>query len=268
MDEEKKTPLNTENEKNYNKELESSANEEKKNIEEISKIEVFTAKIKNNKPIIMLSIICVVFIICFIILAVNRSNLKSGYDTLKADYGSLQSRYSDLSSEYDKIDHMKKYKDIPKELLDETLTKYQEQLEKKEAEEKKKAEEEAKRQKEEEEAKRKREQEKEAKQYETGITYDQLARDPDKYTGNKVKFSGKVIQVMEDGSGEVQLRVAVNDNYDTVLYCMYPDSIVSSRILKDDQITIYGMSLGTITYKSTMGGNITIPAVDVEKIKS
>ena len=105
----------------------------------------------------------------------------------------------------------------------------------------------------------------EAKGYETGITYDQLARTPDDYEGSKVKFTGKVLQVIE-GDDSVQLRLAVNSNYDNVLFLEYDKSIVSSRILEDDIITIYGVSVGTITYESTMGGNITIPAVLVKKI--
>lgn len=105
----------------------------------------------------------------------------------------------------------------------------------------------------------------EARGYETGITYDQLARTPDDFKGQKVKFYGKVIQVME-GDGSVQIRLAVDDNYDTILYGEYLASIVSSRILEDDYITIYGSSVGTITYQSTMGGNITIPGVYIDKI--
>lgn len=105
----------------------------------------------------------------------------------------------------------------------------------------------------------------EAKGYETGITYDQLARTPDDYKNQKVKFYGKVLQVIE-GNTFVQIRLAVNDDYDTVILGQYDKSIVSSRILEDDHITIYGSSIGTTTYKSTMGGNITIPAVLVEKI--
>ena len=105
----------------------------------------------------------------------------------------------------------------------------------------------------------------EAKGYETGITYDQLARTPDDFKGQKVKFYGKVIQVMEDTTS-IQIRLSVDDNYDTVLYCEYDPSIVPSRVLEDDCITIYGTSAGTISYQSTMGGNITIPGVLVDKI--
>lgn len=105
-----------------------------------------------------------------------------------------------------------------------------------------------------------------AKGYETGITYDQLARTPDDFIGQKVKFSGKVLQVME-GDDETQIRLAVDSNYDTVLYCGYSPSIVSSRILEDDIITVYGASLGLYSYTSALGGKITIPAVYVDKIE-
>ena len=73
----------------------------------------------------------------------------------------------------------------------------------------------------------------EAKGYETGITYDQLARTSDDYKDKKVKFSGKVVQVIE-GDGSVQIRLAVNDDYDTILLGEYNTSIVSSRALEDD----------------------------------
>ena len=115
----------------------------------------------------------------------------------------------------------------------------------------------------EEEARKKAEEEK--KGYNTGITYNQLARTPDDYKGQKVKFKGKVVQVIE-GDDEIQIRLATKDGYDIVLYCAYDPSIVTSRVLEDDKITIYGTSLGLISYQSTMGGQITIPAVWVDKI--
>ena len=101
--------------------------------------------------------------------------------------------------------------------------------------------------------------------YETGITYEQLARTPDQFKGKKAKFNGKVLQVME-GDGETQLRIAVNDNYDSVLYVAYKSNIVPSRVLEDDNVTVSGESLGLITYKSTMGGEISIPAMEVKVI--
>ena len=52
--------------------------------------------------------------------------------------------------------------------------------------------------------------------YNTGITYNQLARTPDEYKGKKVKFYGRVAQVME--GEEIHLRIAVSGNYNNVIY--------------------------------------------------
>ena len=113
--------------------------------------------------------------------------------------------------------------------------------------------------------------EEERKGYETGITYDQLARTPDEYKNKKVKFYGKVVQVIE-GNGETKLRIATKSNsyggyYDDVVLVYYNSSLTSSRVLEDDMITIYGISQGLYSYESTMGGNITVPLIAVKEIK-
>lgn len=107
--------------------------------------------------------------------------------------------------------------------------------------------------------------EEEAKGYETGITYTQLARTPDDYIGEKVKFKGTVIQVIEDpNSTTLELRIAVNNDYDNILYVILDQEILTQRVLDEDKVTICGISAGTITYESTGAGYITIPAVTVD----
>ena len=102
--------------------------------------------------------------------------------------------------------------------------------------------------------------------YNTGITYEQLARTPDDYKGKNITLTGKVIQVVE-GDDETDLRVAVDGNYDNVVMVGYdPDIMNGSRILENDKITFYAESLGTTTYKSTMGGKITVPLALAKKI--
>jgi outer membrane murein-binding lipoprotein Lpp len=104
--------------------------------------------------------------------------------------------------------------------------------------------------------------------YETGITYDQLSRTPNSFNGKKVKFTGKVLQAMEGSlTSDPAIRLAVNKNYNTVLYGKYHSDIISSRILEDDIITIYGTSYGLESYQSTLGGTITIPYVFIDKIE-
>lgn len=107
--------------------------------------------------------------------------------------------------------------------------------------------------------------------YETGITYSQLARTPDGYKGKKVKFYGRVIQVIE-GKGETNLRIATKSTsygtyHDDVVLVYYDPEITFSRVLEEDMVIIYGVSKGLHTYQSTMGGNITIPLISVDKIE-
>ncbi|MBS5776384.1 hypothetical protein [Finegoldia magna] len=163
---------------------------------------------------------------------------------LESENESLKTENEELKKKVEEAEPWFKKKEDEKKAEADKIRKEQEAKEKKEAEAR----------------------EKEEKQgYETGITYDQLARTPDKYVGKSVKFSGKVIQVIEAGT-EVQMRLAVNNNYDTILYCAVPKSEMNgSRILENDKITIYGMSNGIITYESTLGGKISIPSVIIDK---
>ncbi|EPN3647546.1 hypothetical protein ACTX12_001224 [Enterococcus faecium] len=102
--------------------------------------------------------------------------------------------------------------------------------------------------------------------YNTGITYDTLTRTPDKHIGNKVTLSGEIVQVIE-GDDASQYRMAVDQDYDKMVLIEVPTDQLSSRILENDLITIYGTSQGTIDYESTIGGTNTVPAITVDKFE-
>lgn len=106
---------------------------------------------------------------------------------------------------------------------------------------------------------------KRAQGYETGITYDQLSRTPDDFKWELVKYSGKVVQVME-GDYAISIRLAINDNSETVIYGYYQSDIVSKRILEGDHITVYGRFEGIETYESITGKPISIPKISIDKI--
>ena len=101
------------------------------------------------------------------------------------------------------------------------------------------------------------------------ISYDSLARTPGDYKGERVKFSGKVVQVCSEASSFLYYstyRVATSGNYDNIVY-IYVDNYGSGeRILEDDRITFYGEFDGLYTYTTVMGSSITIPSVKVEYI--
>lgn len=105
-----------------------------------------------------------------------------------------------------------------------------------------------------------------AKNYRTDVSYDSLARDPKTYKGEYLQYTGEVMQVLEDDS-YTDLRIAVNGNYDDVLYVELDNSILhGKRILEDDLVTVKGVSAGIISYKATSGTKISIPGLAATEI--
>lgn len=110
----------------------------------------------------------------------------------------------------------------------------------------------------------------EAQYKESCVTYDYdtIARDPDKYMLTYGKYTGEIIQVLEDGN-ELQMRVNITQErygYSDTIYVLYTLEEGESRLLEDDIITIYGMNMGTVSYQSVLGATITIPCVYAEYI--
>lgn len=102
--------------------------------------------------------------------------------------------------------------------------------------------------------------------YRTDITYDQLAQAPDAYYSEMIAMSGRVIQVMQ-GEGSSQILVAVDDKEGAVIFLGYESNIAESGVLENTLIKFYGTAAGTISYDSTIGETITVPAAFVNMIE-
>ncbi len=194
--------------------------------------------------------------------------------TLETENNELETQNKELQEKVDEASPWFEMKEEERKKEEERLAKEKAEREaaekkaKEEAEAKAKAEKEAKEREEQERlAREKAEAEAKEKQgYETGITYNQLARTPDEYKGQKCKFRGKVLQVQE-GDNIVVMRLAVNGNYDNVLYVVATSKVLNGeRILENDYITVYGTSTGIYTYTSVLGASISIPSMLVTKI--
>lgn len=190
----------------------------------------------------------------------------------------LQPKYNELSRQVEKAKEYLELDENEKALVDAKIVEVNQATEdqlaqekaQKEAEEKakKEAEEEAKRQAEEEERLRKEEEERqkaeaEAHKYETGLTWEQIAREG--RVGELGKFEGKIVQVMS-GSGFTQYRVAINGDYDTIMLIEVLDGISSEVLLEDDYVYFKGMSMGQYTYTTVLGSEMTIPSFIVDEI--
>ena len=100
------------------------------------------------------------------------------------------------------------------------------------------------------------------------IGFDTLARTPDQYKGEKVKFSGRVVQVCSEAQSALYFstyRVSVS-GYSKVVYLKVDNYGSGMRILENDWITFYGEFDGLYTYTSVRGDAITIPEVTAEYV--
>lgn len=88
--------------------------------------------------------------------------------------------------------------------------------------------------------------------------YESVVRDPNGKAGENINIYGTVVQVMED-SGITALRVATTGGYDDIylVYMSTPDV----RIIEDDVVDVYGLSMGLETYQAVLGNSITVPSI-------
>ena len=94
----------------------------------------------------------------------------------------------------------------------------------------------------------------------TKNNYNEIARNPDPYTGKDLTFKAKVIQVVERSGANIY-RVAIDSDTNCMFYIEYDLPSKSSRILEKDIVTIKGEFYGIYTYTTTMGSSVSIPAL-------
>ena len=108
------------------------------------------------------------------------------------------------------------------------------------------------------------------------LSFKDLSRNPDKHKGEKLKYTGQVIQVQEDehwldDNTTVDLRINVTKDE----YGIWKDTIFATvelpkgadRILEDDIITIWGKCAGKYSYTSVLGAEVTLPKIDTRYYK-
>ncbi|KRK40850.1 hypothetical protein [Loigolactobacillus bifermentans] len=97
-----------------------------------------------------------------------------------------------------------------------------------------------------------------AADYQSNVSFDQIARNPNQYKGQKLALTGQIMQV--DESSDL-LMVYINGDSDDIAMVKYDPSILKgSRVLEDDLITFYANFKGTTTYETTNGDSNTVPS--------
>ena len=100
----------------------------------------------------------------------------------------------------------------------------------------------------------------------TKTNYEDFARHENLHENEKLSFSGKVMQVVENSWGNA-IRLAVDSDTDKIIYLTYDPDLISIRVLDDDVITVKGTYSGLYTYSSIRSGDITIPSATVESLE-
>lgn len=99
------------------------------------------------------------------------------------------------------------------------------------------------------------------------LDYKGVSRNPDGYEGRYVKFSGKVLQVIEYFDYDlVSFRIASKGNYDDVVYVSMTVPENYSRILENDRVEVSGRYGELYSYETVRGDTVTIPLVYADLI--
>ena len=106
---------------------------------------------------------------------------------------------------------------------------------------------------------------KELSKYRTDISYEMLMRNPVDYINTPVKFSGSVVQVINEGGGN-NIRLAINSDSSQTIWCSYSRLDMSGNLMEGDQVTVYGIAMGTEDYIAISGEKITLPTITCERI--
>lgn len=102
--------------------------------------------------------------------------------------------------------------------------------------------------------------------FDDSITYEDLARSPDAFSGTSVRFTGKIVQVIE-GYDFTAYRFAVDNDYDKIIYVECYPEYPTDVLIEDDYATLSGVAYGMYSYETVLGNTLTIPGVLAAKFE-
>ena len=99
----------------------------------------------------------------------------------------------------------------------------------------------------------------------TKVSYKQLEKDPNSFSGTVTTFTGQVLQIQQSGNDGVMRLSVTNKGYgiwspSDVIYVTYHQP---TDAVDDDIVSVTGTLTGSETYTSQAGFQITIPSMDV-----
>jgi len=89
----------------------------------------------------------------------------------------------------------------------------------------------------------------------TDVTVSDIAKDPSYYKNLTVKFTGTILNFVQDSSGNTS-GANVSDPNDSIIQVVFSPFVEIQSINKSDSITVWGKGLGSATGTNAFGGTI------------
>lgn len=96
------------------------------------------------------------------------------------------------------------------------------------------------------------------------IPYGQLSKDADRYSGDKVTYTGQVFQIQESGGYGYMLLSVTDEGYGFWTDEVWVNFDRSTNFVEDDIVTIWGTVVGNKSYETQIGGERFVPEIDAK----
>lgn len=94
------------------------------------------------------------------------------------------------------------------------------------------------------------------------LEVNELLRNPEKYKYNDLKYSGKILQVVEQATNSGITKLLLDTGKENgIIQIVYNRHVNESRFLENDNITVYGQFYLLDEYISVLGAKQTVPRV-------
>ena len=99
----------------------------------------------------------------------------------------------------------------------------------------------------------------------TTIDYDQLIKNPYRYIGEKVVYTGQIFQIQE-GAGSFMLLSVTDEGYGFWTDEIWIAGFGGVESAEEDIITVYGTVAGAEEYETAIGGSNYVPRIKAKYI--
>jgi hypothetical protein len=99
------------------------------------------------------------------------------------------------------------------------------------------------------------------------IPYNQLEKNADRYSGDRVKFTGQIFQIQEGDAGGTMLLSVTDEGYDYWTDNVWVNYDRNIKSAEDDIITVYGTIDGERSYETQIGGETYVPEMTARYIE-